>query len=152
MSIFADVSDVKSRIPGHKITAEGGERRVSDNDVQQWLDFAEDLVTQLLQALGIAIPAKSSKGANIIGEKILLYPEGMARKAFASSGGDGNNTDGDAQIEKFEAWCEDITERPAHWSAVLAPGGGASSSSLRMRGFPNDSTDQPPEFTRDEVF
>ena len=133
----ASTGDIRGRVPYRTIDAN---TTPSAANVKEWLDEAEAMINGALQAAEIApVPITSDIGVKILKKLTVDYAEGRTRKAFAASGGDGSNEDGQVLCDAFEEAIESIIKNPAIWDAKL--NGSATASTRRMLGTPTDDVD-----------
>ncbi len=145
MAEYAQAIDLRPRIGGRDLDATSDP---SIDDVERWIDGAE---SELLATLAISSITPSTddttRAHKIINEWLLDYAEGRFRSANAAAGGDGDNEDGEKQIERWEARLKDMRTDSSHYDALLT-GGAAGTSSSQVRGSMNIDA----QFTREEKF
>lgn len=143
MATYATIGDLKPRIGGRELTSTSNP---STDDVEKWIDAAESMVVATLLAGNITAPTDvAGDGYKIIGEWVMLYAVGNYRSTMAAAGGDGDNEDGERELEDFKELLKDIRGDAPYYAALLT-GGSSAAAQSRIRG----STNIEAQFTRDE--
>lgn len=126
MSVWAQLEHVRSRLTRETIDTTS---QPSQAEVQGWLDEAEAETAGILAAGGVSTTyAADTRGALTLRKHIADFVAGMVRAAWASADGDADNTDGQREIELYQARIEDMRATPASWSARLGDAGATTAS------------------------
>lgn len=150
-TVLLDVSD---RLVGTYPSGFSATTKPDDTRVQAWLDETEDVINQVLLAVGLGpTPYTAAAAKSILRTVTADVVEGRVRQTLASAGGDGANDDGKALIARLDTFTRDLQVRTDHWGDVLA--GGASGSktlSTHVADHVDGTAIGEPAFTITEVF
>ncbi len=150
MPAYASVGGVQGRVANRTISATSSP---STTTVGEWIDQAEARLDATLARAGITLdPARVS----VVVPFLLDEVSGQVREAYAALGGDGNNDDGVALRERFDAFLAAIVADPAGWSAALGTPATAASTRSQLASYATDNRaglsldggDFEPEFRR----
>jgi hypothetical protein len=125
--------------------------------VEKWIEEAEALLNNCLNAANIATPITNSNGRIELGKIVSDHVEGRIRMLLAAAGGDGDNDDGQVLAAVLALVCDDIRDNQVWWGDKLASGSGGA---RQLFGHPTDDVDGrtiaagdfAPKFTKDDVF
>lgn len=146
MADWGSSAGVQTRNPYRTIDATS---EPSSTDVVEWLDDAEAGLRSHLNAIGVTdLPADDTSDAG----KLLKrwsedYATGMLLIAYAKSGGDGDNEDGENLIKAYDDRLADIIARPSVYGDLMTGGSGPAATKHVRGGTFGDST-----ITKSEVF
>lgn len=129
MGTYAASSDVAERLPYRTIDANS---KPTTTAVGKWIDQAEAELTGVLDSAQITTPVTNANGINIILSWVAEYVTGLAEKAYARGGGDGDNDSGEDAIERWDALLIAIAENPSLTNKKLW-GGATSTSTTKFR-------------------
>ena len=152
---YATVDQVQKRNPYRCINATS---EPAIEDVQEWLDEAEALVDGVLATIGVSTPVTATAGIRIIRNKIITYVAGLVQQAYAHSGGDGGNVDGNDFVEAWEAWLESLLNDSVNWARIFG-GGTLGSGNVQLRSHTTNNQDSltvsngdfEPEYEKGEI-
>lgn len=137
-SVYIQVSEVNARNPARAVSASTSP---TDTQAQAWIEEAEAFINGALLVGNLPAPyTVGTNAAKILGMIVGDYAEGRIRIAYAAAGGDGQNKDGEAQVEKFYETCKDIKRNPETWAAMLGAGS-PPVAARRNRGHVTDNAD-----------
>lgn len=134
---YATNADVAARTPGRPITASS---KPSTAQIDSWITETEAVLNSTLLASDIPTGSFSADATNILKTWVVDRVSGLVRVAWASSGGDGGNDDGQSLLDKFDKLIDDIRIRPMFHGSMLA-GGDGPAAARRMLGYQTDNDD-----------
>lgn len=154
MPDYATLDDVRSRVGGRLIDAT---TVPSTADVSSMLDEAEAELMATLLGAGLDSAQLSNSGSRVVRHWVANYVSGWFRVSYAAAAGDGDNEDGERQLDDWRQRLTDIMKNPAFYAAMLG-GGSTPSASIDARSYVTDNADGKtvaggdfaPVITRDE--
>ena len=154
MGTYVSVAQVTAHIPFRTISAS---TKPTTAQVEEWIVEGEALLDSALAAIGVTTPVTEAADLILARAWVKDYPLGHLIVAFANAGGDGDNDDGELELERFYERYNDITANPAKYAQLLA-GGEGPATSRQVRSHIVDNPDAKttangdflPKFTRDD--
>lgn len=105
---------------------------VTDTQADAWINHAERQLIGTLAAVGGSsdYTADTTHALLIIRDWVAIYVAGLARRSYAAAAGDGQNEDGQDEIEGWNELLQDIRRDPAHYIQMLTAAANSSSNHL----------------------
>jgi len=128
LSDYADLGDIKSRLPGRTFSASG---KVTPENVRDWIDEFEAEVNGELAAAGFTNPVTTTRGVSYLRGKVASAVAGRVERAFAV-GTDFQSDDVGADLKaEYLEFLSSLRNEPSRVAAIVGEGSSSGGSSLR---------------------